>query len=127
MDPFEQRRRKGVIQTRIAASLTVLLLLAVISGGFERPRLVASFVVVYVLLTIGLPYLMPRSVEWRRVRTVFDLLAISFLVWSTGGVESWWFLLYLFPILLAARSLGGRGSLVVTAVAMLGYWVAGRK
>jgi PAS domain S-box-containing protein len=126
MDHVERRRKKGALKTRLLVSATVLLLGGV-TGAFERPGLLASFIVAYALLTVLFWDLSSRGVEWRPIRAIpmtLDLTAVSLLVWSTGGLQSSWFLLYLFPILSATRYLGSRRSLVVTAFAMIGYGIA---
>ncbi|MET0400211.1 MAG: ATP-binding protein [Longimicrobiaceae bacterium] len=123
----ERRLRTGIIQTRVPVALALLLVIG-LTDWFDRPWLVASFVAAYAASTVLIWYLSSkRVIAWRRIRAVFmglDLLAVSLVVWSTGGVESQGFLLYLFPILSAARILGTGRSRVVALLAAVGYVVA---
>ena len=50
-----------------------------------------------------------------------DVGAISVMVWSSGGVDSPFFLLYLVEILAAAVSLSRGGALTAIALAVVGY------
>jgi PAS domain S-box-containing protein len=126
MDYAERLLRSGVLRTRLLVSAAVLLLIGV-TGAFERSVLLASLIAAYMLLSVLFWHFSSKVVAWRRIRaapTLLDLLGVSAVVWATGGIESSWYLLYLFPILSIARYLGARRSLAVTAFGMLAYFVA---
>lgn len=126
MDKNERRLRRGVLQTRLLVSAAVLVMVAV-TDAFERPGFLAALIVLYALLAYVLWELSARVVRWRQVRAVpiaLDLAGISLIVWSTGGIGSSWYLLYLFPVLSVARYLGVRRSLAIAGLAIVGYGIA---
>jgi PAS domain S-box-containing protein len=126
MDYVERRRRMGALQSRLLASVAVLLLLGTTST-FERPGLLAALVLAYMAVTTAVWDVSSRFVAFRRlrgIRIVLDLVMISLVVWSTGGIESSWYLLYIFPILSAAPFLGTGRSQMVTVIAIAGYVAA---
>lgn len=125
MDPPERRRRLGTLKARLAVAALVLLLTRV-PDAFERPDLVALLIGAYAALAVAL-WALSSGRALRRPRGVamlLDMSAISLVVWSTGGFESSWYLLYAFPILSASRVLRTRWSIAVTGSAIVGYAVA---
>lgn len=118
-------KRLGIIQTRLIVACAAVLL-AWLTPLFENPALLCWVFVVYLLLTSLLA--MWRDVlERKRRRAIpiaFDILAISLLIWSEGGAESPFSLLYLFPVLSAARYLGRPVTFVVAFCALVAYCFA---
>jgi PAS domain S-box-containing protein len=120
---FKSHRGVGVVQTRLIVAFGILLL-ARFTTAFENPEQVSWMIGAYILLTVSLVLLFSTLLEQKRVRMVpvlFDLLAISFLVRSTGGLESSWFLLYLFPVMSASRYLGPNWTVAVSILATFAY------
>jgi PAS domain S-box-containing protein len=116
----------SIVQTRLIVSFGVLLL-ANLTAAFENPAQISRIILAYIILTVSLVLLWPRVLEQKRVRVIpilFDLFAISLLVAATGGLESSWFVLYLFPVLSASRYLGPSLTVAVAVLAALGYGFA---
>ena len=128
MSADTQRRNKPgaavtIVQTRLIAALGVLLL-AQFTIAFDNPARISWIIVAYSAFTLVFLLLPSTALERKRVRAIpelLDLLAISFLVESSGGLESPWFLLYLFPVMSASRFLGPSWSVMLAVVAVVAY------
>jgi len=72
-------------------------------------------------LLLCLPVAVLRQKRIRAATIVMDLVGITFFVHYTGGFGSIWFLLYVFPILSAARYLGSTWTNIVAMAATVAY------
>lgn len=116
--------RVSAIQTRLAVSLIVLSL---VYFGKNQTNIL-RMALVYAVLVLALRLLPSRVFQRkyaRAIRVLFDILAISFLVRSTGGTGSSLFLLYLFPIMSASRFSRPLWSMLAAVFASLSYGIAG--
>jgi PAS domain S-box-containing protein len=107
-----------LIQGRFIVSLAILAL-ARFTTTFEDPAQVYRVILVYIGLLVLLAVLSFQSLERQRNKAVLillDLLVISILVRLSGGLESAWFILYLFPVLSVAKDLGSRSSVAVAVL-----------
>ncbi len=115
-----------IVQTRLILSVLVFAL-AQLTRAFPRPTEISWIVLVYAALVSLLVLLPSGALEQKRIRAIsilLDILTISFLIHSTGGMQSSWFLLYVFPIMSVSRYLGPVWSVVLAAFAMLAYGAA---
>src|SRR5262245_30631731 len=115
-----------IIQTRTIVSFVVLLL-ASFTTVFDDPGRISWFILAYLALIVLFVFLSSTLLEQKRFRVIpelLDILAISFLVESTGGLESSWFVLYLFPVMSAARLLGPAWSVTLAVIATVAYAIA---
>lgn len=115
-----------IVQTRLIVSVAVILLVR-FTSLFDDPSLLVLVLLLYIGATLSIGFVFSKAIERKRIRALpilFDLLAISFIVSSTGGFESSWFVLYLFPVLSAARYLGWFWSLCVAILAAGLYGVS---
>jgi len=119
--------KRRTIQTRLAISVAALLA-ANLTNAFDN-RVAVSWVVfgyiVLVLLIVLPKSTLLRKKRFRIFRDLIDLIAISALVMLTGGFKSPWYVLYLFPVMSAARYLGPAGALSVAVFGTGAYGIAG--
>src|ERR1044071_8865675 len=101
-----RRSRRGLIRARLILSL---ILFAIAAIGFAKNRAdLLALAAAYMLSTLFLSMLPAGVFRKKRVRAlsiVLDVVAISVLVFFTGGITSIAFLFYFFPIVSAARYL----------------------
>lgn len=112
-----------VAGTRLIVCVTVLLLLRFLTFMPNREQ-VSGVLATYALVVIFLVVVFEEVIDQRRFRfvaTLMDVFAISLVIKLTGGLETSWFLLYVFPIMSVARYLGIFWSVVVALVAAAAY------
>lgn len=112
-----------ILQTRLVVA-GVVLFLAGLTSVFEKPREISWVILAYLALIVLFVFLPASWLEQKRYRAIpelLDVLAISFLVDATGGSESSWFFLYLFPVMSAARYLGSGWSVALSVIAVICY------
>ncbi len=112
-----------VAGTRLIVAAAVALLLPLLPFVPNR-NLVATVAVAYGASIVLFVVAFRNVIEQRRFRlvaTVIDVAAVSIIVKLTGGLESTWFLLYVFPVMSVARYLGLMWSLVVALFAAATY------
>ncbi len=112
-----------VAGTRLIVCITVLLLLRFLAFTPNHEQ-VSGILATYALVVIFLVVAFEEVIDQRRFRlvaTVLDVFAISLVIKLTGGLETSWFLLYVFPIMSVARYLGVGWSVVVALVAAAAY------
>jgi PAS domain S-box-containing protein len=108
--------RAEVVGTRLLASAVLLVFIRLTS--FEHTGDAVRFVLAYLAVTVILTLILPPAAESKTLRMIViaaDLLAISFVVRLTGGLDSSWFLLYVFPLMSAARSFEVKSYLAIAA------------
>lgn len=116
----------AILQTRLGVSFAILAL-AHLTTTFESPARISWILTVYIVLTVLLVLLFSTVLDRKRVRAIpilFDLLAISLILGSSGGLESPWFLLYLFPTMSASRYLGPTWTVMIAVLSALSYGTA---
>lgn len=112
-----------ILQTRLIMA-AVVLLLASSTTVFKDSVQISWTILAYVALTVLFALLSSTWLDQKRIRLIpelLDVLAISVLVDSTGGSESSWFVLYLFPVMSAARFLGPAWSVTLAVIATISY------
>jgi len=119
--------RSGIVQTRLGVCLAVLITVW-FAGVFGAPRRVTVVLVTYFFCTVLFarfcpPHLLARK-RFRAIPLSFDVAAIAFLEASGGGIERSLYVLYLFPVLSAARYLGPLASVAIATLAAVVHWIA---
>jgi PAS domain S-box-containing protein len=112
-----------ILQTRLLVVVCVLVLVRV-AREFTLPQWLSWVLLAYLALTAAIVLAFRASLSRKRVRILPELLdlgAISLIVQTTGGLKSSWFVLYLFPMMSAARFMGNLGIAVLATVTAGGY------
>jgi len=123
-----QRSRLGtaVVEVRVAAA-SLVLLLAHGAALIRLPQWVDGVLQGYIALNLILLVILRKRLHQKRMRILpelLDIVAISLLVAATGELKSAWFVLYLFPVMSAARFMGGVGIFALASFAGVGYGFA---
>ncbi len=87
-------------------------------------RSVAAAALIYLAINLGLGFVSRVTLRRKRIRAlpaVLDVGFTSYLVLMTGGENSVWYLLYIFPILSVSRYLGYEGSVFLALFAASTY------
>jgi PAS domain S-box-containing protein len=90
-------------------------------------RQVFAAVFIYLTINLALGFVSRVTLRRKRIRAfpaVLDLAFTSYLVFLTGGENSVWYLLYVFPILSVSRYLSYEGSVFLALVAAIAYAIA---
>ena len=115
----------AIIKTRLIVSV-IILILAYPVRAFEHPVPIAKMLLGYMSSMIALTLFAAIGIEgkgkrYRALRDLIDLVAISILVYETGGLSSPWYVLNIFPLMSASRYLGPAWSLTVAIFASVAY------
>src|SRR5438128_3917803 len=124
MGTEDRERRKRHPAWSIALARVTVALCIFAAGLITGSHSVATASAIYIVLILYIADLPRHRRPQKRIRAltmVFDLAAISALIAFTDGIDEILFLLYLFPILSAARYLGWLWSLLVAGAATAGY------
>lgn len=121
-EPRQIRFARGIILVTAAVTAGMH---AVAEGHAWQGISLATGALLYVLLTAVVPAI-TRALEQddsphHMAVTVVDLLFITAVVWSTGGVQSEYYLLYYGPVLYAALRLNIRDGIGATVLAAVLY------
>src|ERR1043166_8042596 len=124
--PGEERKSPAVrlLATRAAVAVAILII-GLLTVAPQYRRLLVETVTAYVATAVLLVATARGAIEQRRVRIfthIVDMLAISALIGIFRGTGSLWSLLYVFPVMAVARSLGAPWSIAVAVLATLSYW-----
>lgn len=124
-----RRQVKWLIGLRLLVAFLFLGSVAVITSRETPPFAPAPlFVLVAGTCLLSLLYLMLLS-RWRRTRTLcnvqiwIDSVLVTALVHFTGGINSFFAFVYIFPVLAAAICLSRRSSLLVAGTSSILYGV----
>src|ERR1039457_6098494 len=101
-------RASSIAETRLTISLA-LIVLTYLTELFPAKASIRWALSGYIIATLLCALLYSATVPRKRVRILADLtdlLAISALVKLTGGIDSPWFLLYVFPVMSTSWYLG---------------------
>jgi two-component system sensor histidine kinase PilS (NtrC family) len=109
--------------------VTALLGSAVVAEVLARPRepgeplylLIALTYLLTLLYALAWPFTAGRRREFAYVQVLGDLLIVTGIVHSTGGIESNFSFLYLISIIAASIILFGRGGLIAASAASVLY------
>jgi PAS domain S-box-containing protein len=118
-DPFSATWR-GIAQTRYFLCACVFAFGLYISN--KAPIVVCALVYAALLTLMG--FVDARTLQLKKTRfapAFTDIIFISLIILYSGGVESSWYLFYLFPIISVSRYLGYLGSLVIAFEATISY------
>jgi PAS domain S-box-containing protein len=117
----------GIVQTRLAVSVFFVLPLVAFTPVFADRATVVMATAAYLALTLPLLRVSVddfKKVTIRILPDLLDLLMISVIVTTTGGLESAWFPFYLFPLMSASRYLSPRRTAGMAVFAGASYAVA---
>jgi PAS domain S-box-containing protein len=115
-----------IFQARFLLGLVVLLFAQVATPETSVGR-VRTGAVVYLAIVGLLGFISRPTLRRKRIRAlpaVLDVVFTSYLVFLTGGQNSNWYLLYIFPVLSVSRYLSYEGSVLLALVAATSYAVA---
>lgn len=124
------RRLQGLLCFRLLLALLFLGVTIAVQTRREGELLSAPLQPLYILscilfaFTIIAAWTLRRTRNMKRfcyVQLVFDVGAVTFLVYLSGGVESPYSLLYVLVIISAALLLNRRGSLYIASLCSLAY------
>jgi PAS domain S-box-containing protein len=113
----------AILQTRFLVVVFVLVLVHVVRW-LSLPQWFNWVFLAYVALNAAIVFALRASLSRKRLRILrelLDLCAISLFVRATGGLESSWFVLYLFPVMSASRFIGNAGIAVLATLTAGGY------
>lgn len=103
-------------------------LLTYLLDGFGEPFRAVLVIVVLALATNGLFYFMGRILRSREqfqllaiALVLADIVTISYVIVSLGGIENRSVILYVIPIIMSAATLGRKGIYGATAMSLLAY------
>lgn len=88
------------------------------------PALILATGLYLAILIFGFGPVSPHYLRKKRIRIIpafLDILFTSILIYFTGGQNSSWFLLYVFPIFSVSRYMGNDGSILLSIFAILAY------
>jgi PAS domain S-box-containing protein len=124
IQPETKRLIKNIIQTRLSVS-GVLFALACF-GVFTRRNPILWIIAGYMFCFLSLAMFAAAGMEgkgkrYRALRDLIDLIAISVLVHLTGGFDSPWYLLAIFPLMSASRYFGKAWSWTIAIFSILAY------
>jgi PAS domain S-box-containing protein len=113
-----------IFRTRLL--LTMAAIVYVLSNSNQKDRILPPVVsaLSYITINLLLGLLAADILHLRRVRVlpdILDVVFVSIMIYYTGNQASFWFLVYIFPIVSASRYLGNEGSLVLAGLALLLY------
>jgi PAS domain S-box-containing protein len=112
-----------VAGTRLIVSVAATALfrfLRFLPNREQVSAVLAIYAIAIVLFVVAFRQVIDQR-RFRLVATLIDVAAISLLIKLTGGLETSWFLLYVFPIMSVARYLGIVWSIAVAALAAMAY------
>ena len=115
----------SIAQTRL------VLCLIIFAFTYGNPNIPDSFTVyiviaIYVAFQVTLGFFNSDFLKLVTVRVIpsfIDIFFISLIVSSTGGPNSTWFLIYIFPIISVSKYLGGKGSLLLCGGVIITYTI----
>ncbi len=129
-DGILKRRVQGLLLFRLLLALLFLGVTIVVQTRRDQELLSAQLQPLYVLacilfvFTIVAAWSLGRVGDMRRfcyVQLVFDVGAVTFLIYLSGGLESPFSLFYMLVIIGAALLLNRRGSLLIASLSSLAY------
>ena len=114
-----------IVVLSILLTITILLQGKSIGHPFPPLTYVAYFVAgVYIFTIISailLRYVRRRFVRFAYIQIIIDALLTACLIYSTGGSQSIFTVIYFFPIITGALMLFRRGGLFIASVCTLSY------
>lgn len=129
-DGILKRRVQGLLLSRLLLALLFLGVTIAVQTRRDQELLSAHLQPLYILacilfvFTIIAAWSLSRVRDMRRfcyVQLVFDVGAVTFLIYLSGGLESPFSLFYMLVIIGAALLLNRRGSLFIASLSSLAY------
>lgn len=115
----------SIAQTRLLLSLIILAFIFR-NPNVTDPTTVYTVIAIYVAFQCILGFVTSDFLKLIKVRVIpsfIDIFFISSIVHFTGGPNSTWFLIYIFPIISVSKYLGRKGSLFLTSGAIIAYTI----
>lgn len=131
-DAALKRKLKGVLLLRLVLAVLLLIITLIVQSRSVEDLLPAhvgvlySFSVILFLFTVIAAASLNRVRHLRRfayVQLLFDVEAVTFLVYLSGGIESLFSFLYMPAIISGAVLLHRRGSVVAATACALSYGI----
>jgi PAS domain S-box-containing protein len=115
-----------ISETRFVLCL-IIGVFSLFTSDALRFRYIFVSTAIYAAFILALGFIDPSTLRRKRIRALpalIDVVFISFLIYLTGGQDSIWFLLYLFPIISISRYLSYEGSVPLMALTIVAYVLA---
>lgn len=116
-----------IVKTRFVLSILIAVF-TLIDPRTGDSRLIIVAIFLYIAFNLLSDFLGLSALRLKRIKiipTIVDIILISFIIYHTGGSNSHWFLIYIFPIVSVSRYLGYKGGLSLAAGIILIYgWLS---
>jgi PAS domain S-box-containing protein len=113
----------GIVEARFVLCIIILLFSVFTHNAIDLKYIISS-TVIYFSLNVSFGFWDSSKLQLKRVRIIpalVDVLFLTFIIYLTGGQDSPWFLLYLFPIISVSRYLSYEGTIPLTVLTIIAY------